>query len=583
MVPNTPTTSEVQSARRKAVGGKRDRCTKGKSCSAACIEWQDRCLVEFPTPVSKATGKLRDKVQQPELFPTEKFIDKATIDEIRNFKREVERGIIKAVKLDHEEKYNLHRQAIIDFNRSLSSESVAKIRVPVTWDRLMDVKESYSKAKDKIMARMEKAAENGDRKKYQTEELRLFKIQRQLGTKVGDTARLSKGDTWYRMGGGLKEIQSKRKPEKRPETLYEKAKDKHKDLMKRLRYSVATDSRGLYEAISKNIEVLRNGVKNEGIPYRVGPIPSWDRLKREIKEYDAQFSKILNQVEKDAAKGKIKSANLGVEKLYKLYSRKGEKFGVDFPLERVEFIRKGKSLTPMPLSGIHYPLRTGGEFGRTSNFTFHPSLDLARRFAKILDAKDYYGASEREKIMSRLKIGESTFIKSINLIKRYTGNYYEIVKEARDALISGNPLTSVMKRALAHEKAINRFIDAFPKEEIPKFRGGRITTSVLNDLIESSKTRGEFNSNGLTSWSSDLSVAKRFADRPPGLASSADKPVRVIMQTVNKRGIPIESITEVEREMEILTSGRARYRHTGVYNVVEYQGETYHIFNVNEY
>ena len=55
-----PTRAKVLRAKREAVGGRRKRCTRGKNCSAACIQSGMVCLVEFPLPVSQGITKTRN-------------------------------------------------------------------------------------------------------------------------------------------------------------------------------------------------------------------------------------------------------------------------------------------------------------------------------------------------------------------------------------------------------------------------------------------------------------------------------------------------------------------------------------------
>lgn len=61
-----PKASSIISAQRKAVGGSVKRCTKGKNCSATCIDPRETCLVDLPTPVqgslSKISSALKTKV-----------------------------------------------------------------------------------------------------------------------------------------------------------------------------------------------------------------------------------------------------------------------------------------------------------------------------------------------------------------------------------------------------------------------------------------------------------------------------------------------------------------------------------------
>ena len=54
--------AQIETAKRRAVGGKRKRCTKGKSCSATCIAASKICLVEIPWVAAKGIGPVRDKL-----------------------------------------------------------------------------------------------------------------------------------------------------------------------------------------------------------------------------------------------------------------------------------------------------------------------------------------------------------------------------------------------------------------------------------------------------------------------------------------------------------------------------------------
>ena len=64
MLKKQPTASAIRAANRNAVGGARKRCRKGKNCSATCIDAGKGCLVGLPEPVSQATTKVRNMLQQ---------------------------------------------------------------------------------------------------------------------------------------------------------------------------------------------------------------------------------------------------------------------------------------------------------------------------------------------------------------------------------------------------------------------------------------------------------------------------------------------------------------------------------------
>jgi hypothetical protein len=57
------TDAQIARAKQMAVGGKRKRCTKGKNCSAACIQANMICMVDLPWVVSAALSNVKQMVQ----------------------------------------------------------------------------------------------------------------------------------------------------------------------------------------------------------------------------------------------------------------------------------------------------------------------------------------------------------------------------------------------------------------------------------------------------------------------------------------------------------------------------------------
>ena len=63
MLRQTPVTaSDIRTANKNAVGGKPDRCVKGKPCSAACINVEMICLVDLPEPIAVEVSRLRELI-----------------------------------------------------------------------------------------------------------------------------------------------------------------------------------------------------------------------------------------------------------------------------------------------------------------------------------------------------------------------------------------------------------------------------------------------------------------------------------------------------------------------------------------
>ncbi len=213
-----PSASAVRSAHLHAVGGKKDKCVKGKSCSAACITPSDVCLVEIPLSPSQAISRVRDQLKkeiddkspsnekQLKLFETSKYINAEGVKErIKKFEVENQANILKAIDSRSKETYDKHRQEAIDFNKSLVKSKEADkgglAKVPVTWEKMQDVKKRYEKAQSEIEQRAINAAMIGDKTAYLREEKKLMEIERRIGLKVGEDNPLEKGYLWKNNDG----------------------------------------------------------------------------------------------------------------------------------------------------------------------------------------------------------------------------------------------------------------------------------------------------------------------------------------------------------------------------------------------
>lgn len=54
--------AQIKRAKARAVGGRKKKCVKGKSCSATCIAANKVCLVDLPDPVDSALSQVRDEL-----------------------------------------------------------------------------------------------------------------------------------------------------------------------------------------------------------------------------------------------------------------------------------------------------------------------------------------------------------------------------------------------------------------------------------------------------------------------------------------------------------------------------------------
>jgi len=220
---NYPTQSEIERAKAQAVGGIKDRCVKGKSCSAACITSGYACLVELPSSPSEALRQIREEIakepkppyQQLPLFDVSKSLSKEGIEKARDrFKAETEDKIQESLKLwsrynSHstlkaKEKYEEARQEAIEYNKKMVREGLADkaelLKVPAPWEKVSKTLDTYERAMDGIWSRAEDAAAIGDKGRFLKEVRKYDRIHEKLGTRLGR----DKDDTeeiWENMNG----------------------------------------------------------------------------------------------------------------------------------------------------------------------------------------------------------------------------------------------------------------------------------------------------------------------------------------------------------------------------------------------
>ncbi len=109
--------SDIERAKAHAKGGKPKRCTRGKACSAACIERGDVCLVVLPSSPSESLPKARTlinkakaekpKTSLPSLTNSKQFEDRLKSSDLKtNLLGQQARSEIKVLKKVDENKEN---------------------------------------------------------------------------------------------------------------------------------------------------------------------------------------------------------------------------------------------------------------------------------------------------------------------------------------------------------------------------------------------------------------------------------------------------------------------------------------------
>jgi hypothetical protein len=174
--------------------------------------------------------------------------------------------------------------------------------------------------------------------------------------------------------------------------------------------------------------------------------------------------------------------------------------------------------------------------------------------------------------------GIDNFNKGVDGIRFFTGNSYKMVREAQKKLSRGEPISNYEKQYL--DAAINaeRLLAHLPKERLVKYRGMASSDDRLKATIAASKARSDYQDGALASWSVQLPTASLFARSGEEL----NTPNLIIYRTVNEMGAAVKELSYHNNEAEVLTPASAQYQHTGKYEVIKHNGNTYHVFDVIE-
>jgi hypothetical protein len=189
--------SKIAVAKNKAVGGKKDRCKKGKSCSATCISsWKD-CLVEMSATVSGAVGRFHSKVR--------KAIPGAERNEYLKTRKEVyervrgrlDQRVKEAAINGDNDRYSKLRQKALDLHKKAGK------RLGIKWNDPENVwlpiaKDRYFNRKAEVVDKMIKAAKDGDKDRYAKLESSLLRMQSGSAVKFQDGSVIAKGNLWDR-------------------------------------------------------------------------------------------------------------------------------------------------------------------------------------------------------------------------------------------------------------------------------------------------------------------------------------------------------------------------------------------------
>lgn len=273
--------SEIKAAKAKAIGGKKDRCRKGKSCSATCISGWKACLVEMPDMVSSSIGKLKNRIQTgiskiEKVLPgksREQFLDKKKEDYLR-VRGKLVAGVKRAyLKGDDASAVRLQSKLYNIQNKVGSKLNIPKIKGDEFGSEASRSarREKYNSVKKELKKRLKDAALTGDLNRYNKLEKALLDLTRKAGKKFGDK------EVWRPSRQDREDIRKQK---------YNKAQEK---IINRLKKAAEKGDKKEYSKLEESLGKMH---------YRTGwktgaPKPELGKIWEENKNWSKNFSKLM--------------------------------------------------------------------------------------------------------------------------------------------------------------------------------------------------------------------------------------------------------------------------------------------------
>lgn len=196
------TPGEVKRAKQRAVGGKKDRCRKGKSCSATCISGWKACLVEMPDMVSKSLTKAKNSIKSKaiDVIPGSRGerLRGQRMRYLENRKvlvSQIHRAIMggsnsRASRLkDKLERIEKEIGSKLGVKKTKPIDPAGSTRYQIRWN-------NYFRAKGILQDKMKKEALKGDRTAYNRWERRLLALESKGGKLFSDKTLNKRGELW---------------------------------------------------------------------------------------------------------------------------------------------------------------------------------------------------------------------------------------------------------------------------------------------------------------------------------------------------------------------------------------------------
>lgn len=356
------------------------------------------------------------------------------------------------------------------------------------------------------------------------------------------------------------------------------------------------DYRGEYDKLRQDAIDFNRSLSDRGLDKVVKPLKvpvTWEVRKAIQERFKSVEDKMVARLQKASKERNKEKYDRLENKLIELYEKVGSRAGARNPIPvKGWFWEKDKVEEKLPSLK---PLNTSKQFEDRDKKTDGLSKkmeQLSLEVAKLLgttnrgyvDFDELYRNENEKDSYDRLRVALirggkiASFSDAVVALEEYSLSS----KTAREMRISQRPGYDGPVKYERMASDLDNLLrwNQLPTPPIEKYRGFRATPERLQEMVESAGLKEKFKHDTIYSWSSSLGQGAGFSDSR--LDGFPERTESIIFRAVNRRGVPIEYVTENQGEYEMLTPSKVNYQYLA-YRPIEIGSATYHIFDVKEF
>ena len=154
----------------------------------------------------------------------------------------------------------------------------------------------------------------------------------------------------------------------------------------------------------------------------------------------------------------------------------------------------------------------------------------------------------------------------VDAVNRFTNGYETGIREAQEQSdADADSLTGEERFCLERANTLEQYIEDAPKYEGAIYRGIALDDDAYDSLLKQIENGEELDQKGLSSWTSEKSVAEEFCDGNYSESGGTVNEVLFVNTGGTKQGVSVKHISRYDHENEVMVSSKSRQIATNAY------------------